>query len=345
MSGTGVKPVDYKTAARDIGKGQVLPMYLCYGTETFLMREFIGYLTQKLIEPEYRDFAISRYDLNETSLDVVLEDAGTLPFMAEKKLVIADNALFFTGAKEQAKQNHQPEKLLEYCKQPSPTTVLLLTVAAEKLDERKKIVKSMKEATIPFLPMNADSLMQWMNRRAEQKGISFAPGAADQLIVYTGGALQAIAAELEKLSLYTGQGGVVTGDIVDKLVSRGTEQNVFIMIDDIVRLRLNRAFEILYELLKQREEPVKLTLLIARQFRIMLQAKELSARGLSQQQIASQLSLHPYAVKIAAEQARQFSVEQLEQIMSRLAELDYRMKSGKIDKVLGLELFLMQLAA
>jgi DNA polymerase-3 subunit delta len=337
--------LDYKSAARDIGKGNVSPVYVCYGSESYLLREFIGYLTQKLVEPEYREFAVSKYDLTETSLDVVLDDAQTLPFMAPKKLIVAENATFFTGAKESGKVQHQPEKLLEYMKAPPEFSVVAFTVDAEKLDERKKIVKSLKEVTIPFLPMNAESLLQWVNKQAERRSFSFAEGAADQLILYTGGGLQTLAAEIEKLSLYVGPGGTVTGESVDKLVTRSTEQNVFILIDDIVRLRLNRAFAILYDLLKQREEPVKLVLLIARQFRIVLQVKELSKQGLSHQQMASQLGLHPYAVKVAAEQGQKFAPERLEHIMAQLAELDYRMKSGKVDKVLGLEMFLMRLAS
>ncbi|RKN79011.1 DNA polymerase III subunit delta [Paenibacillus ginsengarvi] len=337
--------MDYKSAARDIGKGSISPVYVCYGTESFLLREFLDFLTQKLIEPEYREFAVSKYDLAETSLDVVLDDAQTLPFMAPKKLVIASNAVFFTGAKESGKVQHQPEKLLDYIKAPSDFAVIVFVVEAEKLDERKKIVKSLKDITIPFTAMSADGLLQWVERQAGRKSFSFAEGAADQLILYAGSALQTLAAEIEKLSLYVGSGGVVSGDTVDKLVTRSTEQNVFILIDDIVRLKLNRAFTILYELLKQREEPVKLVLLIARQFRIVLQVKELSKSGLSQQQMASQLGLHPYAVKIAAEQGHKFAPDRLERILQQLAELDYKMKSGKVDKVVGLEMFLLGLAA
>lgn len=337
--------MDYKTAAREIGKGNVSPVYVCYGSETYLQREFIGFVTQKLIEPEYAEFAVSKYDLAETPLDAVLEDARTFPFMAARKLIVAENAVFFTGSKDNAKLDHQPERLLEYMKSPSDFSVIIFTVEADKLDERKKIVKSLKDVTVPFLPMTAEGLFNWVVRQAERRSFSFAEGAADQLILYTGGALQTLAAEIEKLSLFVGKGGIVTGDIVERLVTRSTEQNVFILIDDIVRLRLQRAFAILHELLKQREEPVKIVLLIARQFRIVSQVKTLSRLGFSHQQIASQLGLHPYAVKVAAEQGQKYAEDELERILDRLAELDYEMKTGKVDKVLGLELFLMRLAS
>ncbi|MFK7693525.1 DNA polymerase III subunit delta [Paenibacillus sp. HJGM_3] len=337
--------MDYKSAAREIAKGGARPLYVCYGPERYLLQEFIQFLTDKLIDPAVREFAISRYDLAETSLDTVLEDAGTLPFMAEKKLVIAKNAVFLTGAKDTSKVEHNPEKLLDYLKTPSDFSVLVLLVDAEKLDERKKLVKAVKDSSVAFPALSAEDLIAWVGRQAERAGFSFAAGAADQFVLYAGSNLQTLSAEIEKLSLYVGQGGRVTGDVVDALVTRTTEQNVFILIEDIVRLRLQRAFTILQELIKMKEEPVKLTLLIARQFRIILQVKELSRQGYSQQQLASQLGLHPYAVKIAAEQGTKYKDEQLVRILEELAELDYKLKSGKIDKVLGLELFLLRLAA
>lgn len=73
--------------------------------------------------------------------------------------------------------------------------------------------------------------------------------------------------------------------------------------------------------------------------------KTLSSQGYTQQQIASQIGLHPYAVKIAGEQARKFETVRLERILNRLAQLDYEMKTGAVDKVLGLELFLLRLGA
>src|SRR5690606_38146263 len=153
--------------------------------------------------------------------------------------------------------------LLDYIKAPSEFTVLLLLVDSEKLDERKKLVKAVKECSIPFAPLSAEELLQWVKRQATRASFSFAEGEADQFILHGGANLQGLSAEIEKLSLYVGKDGVVTGDIIERLVTPSTEQNVFILIEDIVKLRLKRAFMILHELIKQKEEPVKLMLLIA----------------------------------------------------------------------------------
>ncbi|MBP1961506.1 DNA polymerase III subunit delta [Paenibacillus aceris] len=339
--------MDAKRALKDIQAGRQAPVYLCYGPEKYKMREFIQVLTDSLIEPEHKEFAVSKFDLSEISLSAVLEDAETLPFMVPKKLVIAKNALFFTGAKESTKIEHHLDRLTDYLKSPAEHTVVVFTVDADKLDERKKIVKALKdmEAAVPFLSLSPDELQQWVAAEARQRGFSFTGEAADQLILYTGGNLQSLSAEIEKISLYVGAGNEATADVIDKLVARSTEQNVFILIEDIVNVRLERAFVILEELLKQREEPIKIAALIARQFRIMLQVKELSKQGYSQQQMASQIGLHPFAVKVAEGQARRYKLEKLSEIMSQLADLDFQMKTGKIDKVLGLEMFLLRLAA
>ncbi|MDF2645314.1 MAG: subunit delta of polymerase [Paenibacillus sp.] len=339
--------MDAKRALKDIQAGRPAPVYLCYGPEKYKMREFIQVLTDLLIEPEHKEFAVSKFDLSEISLSAVLEDAETLPFMVPKKLVIAKNALFFTGAKESSKIEHHLDRLTDYLKSPAEHTIVVFTVDADKLDERKKIVKALKdlEAAVPFLSLSPDELQQWVAKQAQQLDFTFTGEAADQLILYTGGNLQSLSAEIEKISLYVGVGAEASVDVIDQLVARSTEQNVFILIEDIVNVRLERAFVILEELLKQREEPIKIAALIARQFRIMLQVKELSKQGYSQQQMASQIGLHPFAVKVAEGQARKYDIDKLSRIMSQLADLDFQMKTGKIDKVLGLELFLLRLAA
>jgi DNA polymerase-3 subunit delta len=281
----------------------------------------------------------------ETSLDTVLDDAETLPFLAEKKIVIAKNALFFTGAKESTKLEHRIERLLEYMKSPVGYAVIVFVVDADKLDERKKIVKALKDSqgAIPFLPLSVEDLTRWIIRRAEKWGVTFAEGAVDQFILYTGAQLQLITAELEKLSLFVGPNGCITSELIGQLVARSVEQNVFILMDEIVKQRLDNALSILHDLLKQREEPIKIILLIARQFRMMLQIKELEHQGYSQQQIAGQIGAHPYAVKLASEQGRSYTLAKLSGLLSRLGELDYRMKSGKVDKALGLELFILEI--
>lgn len=339
--------MDVRTWMKEVEKGTLRPVYICYGPEKYRMQEFISSIINKCIPEENRDFAVSRYDLSEVSIDEVLEDAGTTPFMADRKVIIASGAVFLTGAKDTSKTEHKPEKLLEYLKSPADFSVLILTVDAEKLDERKKLVKVLKEkgCMAPFALLTAEDLGHWVKRRAEMLSFRFEGNAAETFLLYCGTNLQNLSTELEKLSLFAGKGGTVTAETVESLVARTTEQDVFVLIDDIVRLRKDRAITNLHELLRKKEEPIKIAALMSRQFRMMLQVKELERQGYSQQQIAGQLGGHPYGIKIASEQSRRFGSEQLAGLLAKLAELDYGMKNGRVDKVLGLELFILGLGS
>ncbi|WP_040948321.1 DNA polymerase III subunit delta [Gorillibacterium massiliense] len=327
--------------------GNEMPVIVCYGPETFLIREYIDGLIKKKIDPEHMELAVSRYDLAETPLEVVLDDAETAPFLVPVKVVLAKNAAFLTGAKESGKVEHKTERLAEYLASPADDSVVIFTVDAEKLDERKKIVKTLKEKkalkAFPSLPPEEQS--RWVSRRADARKVTMDPKAIEAFVLLTGGQLQTMATELDKLALYAGEGGKITRETVEALVVRSTEQNVFLLIEDIVQRRMEKAFALLYELLKMKEEPIKLVALMARQFRLILQVKELLAEGYSQQQIASQLGSHPYPVKLAAEQGRRYAADKLAEILSGLADLDYQMKSGKIDKVLGMEMLMLRIAA
>ncbi|WP_325176802.1 DNA polymerase III subunit delta [Paenibacillus alkalitolerans] len=338
---------DYKQAARDVLKGAFKPVYVLYGTETYVMGEWLELLTERVVEPGTKDFALSKYDLYDTPLEQVIEDAETMPFLASRKLVIAANAQFFTGGKDTSKAEHRTELLQRYIETPSDTSVLVFTVGADKLDERKKIVKSLKQsdAIIRFAPLTPGELSVWVAKKASGWNVRMDDDAVQALLERVGGNCSTLAAEMEKMSLYVGTGNDITRAVVEELSVRTTEQNVFLLVEEIAKLRPEKAITILHDLLKEKEEPIKLLALIVRQFRMMLGAKELTRQGFSQAQIASQLGAHPFAVKLAAEQAKRYKTETLERIIAELADLDYGMKTGKIDKVLGLELFILRLGA
>lgn len=338
--------MDIKKTMKSIEQGHILPIYVCYGSENYLREQFVSFLISHSVNEEEATFAVSKYDLAEVSIEAVLEDAQTMPFMAEKKVIIAYNALFFTGAKDNSKVSHDLDRLTNYIESPVDYTVLVFIVEADKLDERKKMTKLLKkaEALLAFTPVKAQSLIQWIHQEARNQQISLTEEAVERLILNAGENLQALSSELVKLSLYSGQGGVVGVEQVEALVVRNVEQNVFLLIDHIVNRKLDQALSILDDLMKNREEPIKILMLLARQFRIILQVKAGKKQGLNDWQISSQVGAQPFVVKLASQQGQHYSMERLYQIMNELTELDYQMKSGSVDKILGLELFFLRLA-
>ena len=330
---------------KKIQQKQFSPIYLLYGTEAFLINETTQRLIQSVLTEEEMDFNFSSYDLEEVPIEIALEEAETLPFMGEKKLVILHNPVFLTAERSKDKVEHNVKKLEEYITNPAPYTVLVFSAPYEKLDERKKITKLLKKNTevMEANKLNEKELKTWLRTRATANQAQIEEEAIDHLLAIAGTDLMMLASELDKLSLYTSGEKPITAEVVDQLTARSLEQDIFALVDKVVTGKVEKAFRIYYDLLKLNEEPIKILAVIANQFRLIYQTKELARKGYGQQQIASFLKVHPFRVKLAAGQARSFSDEQLAAIMMILADSDLQMKTSAMAKPLIVEMFLFKL--
>ncbi|MGM0880678.1 MAG: DNA polymerase III subunit delta [Bacillota bacterium] len=338
--------MDAKEALKELKGGRFRPIYVLYGKDRFRLQQFIEALADAMFTAEERELGIVKFDTAETSIDEAVLEAETLPFFVQRKLiVIRDASVLASGGKENGKVEHKPEKLLQYMEYPSETSVIVFAVHAEKLDERRKLVKTLKDrnSLVAFPELDAAQLKQWMIKRAAEQNRTMTAEAAELLLVRAGAGMQQLAQEVDKLCLHAGSGGSIDVEQASLLTAATVEEDVFALVDAIAELRIDRAIRLYRELLIRREEPIKIAALIARQLRIMLQIKELEQHHYSPQQMAGQLGLHPYAVKLAADKSRKFQTARLGKLLASLAELDYQMKTGAIDKTLGLELYLLAL--
>lgn len=327
----------------DINKKKIAPIYVLYGKEEYFINETKQLLIKNVLDGE-TDFNLSTYDLEETPIEVAIEDAETLPFMGEKRLIFLNNPYFLTAEKTKEKVEHHLKKLEQYIKEPPPYSVIVFSCPYEKLDERKKITKELKRNAVVLeaKKLNDRELKIWLEKRAQKNGVSISEEALEHMIALAGDHLFLLVSELDKLSLYVDKGETIDLEMVRLLVARTLEQNIFELVDKIIDRKIEEALRIYYDLLKQNEEPIKILSIIAMQFRLIYQVKELMRRGYGQQQIAKMLKVHPYRVKVAAGQGKKFSDEELVKVMKLLAEADYQSKSGG-NKELLIELFLFQL--
>lgn len=329
----------------EIKKQQFAPTYLLYGTEPYLINETKQLLMEHALHVSEHDFNLSVYDLEETPVEVAIEDAETLPFMGERRLIFMNNPVFLTTAKPKEKIEHNLERLEAYVKNPAPYSIIVLAGSYEKLDERKKITKVLKKygKTLEANKLTEEELFSWVKEKTEKSGIHIDDSAIEVFLRRTGTNLFLINSELEKLILYAGKEKRITVEMVESLTSRSLEQNIFELIDKIVHRQIDEALRIYYDLLKQNEEPIKILSLLADQFRLIYQVKELARRGYGQKQIAGYLKVHPYRVKLAAGQARLFRDDELVKILRLLANADYQAKTGAMNKEMLIEMFLFRL--
>ncbi|MBC2163159.1 DNA polymerase III subunit delta [Listeria booriae] len=330
---------------KKIEKKQFAPIYLIIGTEDYIINETKKRLIANILDTEDTDFNYANFDLDETAIEQVIEEAETIPFFGDRRLIVASNPSFLTTEKTKSKIEHRTARFEEYLNEPVDYSILVIIARVEKLDERKKLTKLLKkQATIVDAKRPNDAeLRKWVQSAIKNNDFSMEIPATERLMELTGGQLTTAMNELDKLMLYKLESREISVADVESLVVRSLEQNIFLLLDKMIALDISGALSIYYDLLKQKEEPIKILALIASQFRLLTQIKLLEKQGFSQQQVAQKLKVHPFRVKIGARQAKSFSYEQLTATLERLAEMDFEMKTGYGDKAQKLEWFLFSL--
>ncbi|MFE8703231.1 DNA polymerase III subunit delta [Cytobacillus sp. FJAT-54145] len=330
---------------KEIKKKQFAPIYVLYGMESFLINETKQLLIKHVLEEDESDFNLSTYDLEETPIEVALEDAETFPFMGERRLIFLNNPGFLTAEKTKDKVEHNLSKLEQYIQEPAPYSIIVFVGPYEKLDERKKLTKELKRkgSIIEAKKLNEQELKGWIKERAKMNTVQIDEDAIELMLTLAGTNLFMLTSEVDKLALYAHDQKRINSEMVEKLVSRSLEQNIFTLVDKIVHRKIDESLRIYYDLLKQNEEPIKILAIISGQFRLIYQVKELARRGYGQQQIAGYLKVHPFRVKLAAGQAKSFEDEELTYIMKMLADADYQLKTGGMNKEMLIEMFLFRL--
>ena len=305
-------------------------VYLLYGLKDFQINEEIKNLTKN-----QNDMNISRYDLNNTPLKDAIDDAETYSMFAETKTVIVENASMFTTL-----TSKDSDIVENYLNNINKSTNLIFTSHAEKLDTRKKITKLIKKVGIvkefneEISPLNlTKKLLKDYDINEKTINLFLDRVGNNPLIIQN---------EINKIKIYKNKDKNITDKDIINLTNKNIDIDIFKLIDYIVQKNKEKAIELYYEMLKINEEPIKIIVILANQFRIMYQSKELLKKGYSEKDIASILKIHPYRVKLAIQNSRNYSSKTLLEYLNNLADIDIGIKTGKLNKDLALELFILK---
>lgn len=339
--------MNLQEAMKQIRQQQFASVYLIQGTENYLSELFKTELMSQLIKTEDDQFNYFSFDMEEVPLSVALAEAETIPFFGDFRLVFIENPYFLTAERKNKGLDHDIDSLLKYLEQPSPTTILVFIANVEKLDERKKVTKAIKKLAeiIDVKPMGEREVKQYLEQTIQNEGYEIRPEASDLLLTLTDLNLSKVMGELQKLFLYASESKIISLDSVKELVPKSLEHNVFDLTNDVLSGHGEKAIRLYEDLLLQGEETIKLNAILLSQLRLFLQTKILATLGYQQANIAETLKIHPYRVKLALQQVRRFELDRLEAIYDELVENDFQMKTGKMDKELLFELFILKLSA
>lgn len=342
-----VEIMNYTAEMVKITKGQFSPVYLFLGTESYLADSAKQTLIQATLAEDERDLNFGIYDMEEVPVGVALDDAESVPFFGDKRLVIMDRPNFFTAEKSKQKIDHDLVWLENYLKNPPDFTILAFFAPYEKLDERKKITKLLKKTAtvIEVNTLSEKEVRHFLKDTIANEGYTMTPEAFELFIQLTDAKLSTAMSELPKLLLFSSDTKQITKSAVNDLVAKSLEQNIFALVEYVLKRQTANALSLYQDLLLQKEDPIKINAILMTQFRLLLQVKFLEKKGYQQGDSAGMLKVHPYRVKLAIQQARKFSEKVLVSAFEGLVDAEYRLKTGQGDKEMQFELFVLQFAA
>lgn len=271
---------------KDLWKAGIQPVYLLHGEEDKTKDEAIAGLIAYIIDPDFRDFDLEMLNAGTVDAAGILAAAGQIPFGSERRLVVVRGMELW---RERNKQG-EVEKLAEGLAKLSDTCCLVFIAAAEDDEARRKTAVTVKldnavkklGAMVAFRALKGESLAAWVETRINREGKRIASDAIDLLIQTVGGEMRPLEIEIIKLVCYIGERQMITPKDVGFVVASSPEDVMFTTIDAITRRQTDRALTLLAELNRYDPKPQavagKLLALLARQYRMLWQAKFLSEK-------------------------------------------------------------------
>lgn len=333
--------MDYRQVFQDIESGQWSGAYLFYGEEEYIKEQALSKLIDALIPKDFRDLNYEMIDGSQVELDNIINACETLPFMSQKRLVVVKDFYLIEGKKG---TQEQEEQILNYIKNINEATCLIFYCYGD-IDKRKSIYKYIKKTgkVYEFNHLKCDELTQWVSQTLRKNGKKMSQQCINYFVERVGNNLENISNELSKLIAYTGDNDTIDVNAVNQVVTPSLEQSIFKLVDAIGEKRSGAALVLLKELLYGGQAVPPILAMVARQFRLIMQCKGYHEKGYSINAIADKLGQHGFVVKKCLAQGRNFTMNQLKAGLSLCLELDYGMKSGKIQDVTGLEMLIIKM--
>lgn len=308
-------------------------IYLVYGEEEYLIDSFINdEIKKKKLE------VINKYEYPKTSILEVIDDSMYLDLFGGSKGIIYKNCTFLNT------KDDNISELVKYINNPNPEVCLFITLNESKIDERREIVKVlMEKATVKcFGRVREQDINKFVISYLKENGLKIESRLASLVTERVGSDFYIVKNELDKLILYKDD-DVVTKEDIEKATSVSLENDVFKLVNAITERNIKKIMSYYNDLIRMGNHPSAILTLIANQFRLIYQVKILSRSALSESNIASEIGVHPYQVKLASGKCTLFSEKELIDILYKLALIDEDLKLSRIETESALEGFFIEL--
>lgn len=317
-----------------IKTGQWKSVYLFYGEESYLKRSYKKQVKNAIVGEE--DSMNYNYFEGREAANVaeIMAIADTMPFFADRRLVIVENSGLFKGSAS--------DEFCEFIRNISDTTVLLFV--EEEIDKRNKLYKAVASGgSVIEMGRQPDAkLVDWIVKMLVKEGKNITRRDLEYLLEKTGNDMENISNEIKKLVDYTYGREVITKEDIDTICTEQINGRIFEMVDAVSEGKQKRALELYSDLLLLKEPPMRILFMLSRQFSKLLQAGELVKKGMGKAQLAEQMKIQPFIAGKYISQLQRFPVERVKLALEECAATEEAVKTGFLNDRLGVELLLVK---
>ncbi|MBE5860126.1 MAG: DNA polymerase III subunit delta [Butyrivibrio sp.] len=325
-------PAKQRQINEDIATGNFKPCYLIFGEEAYLRIQNRDKLRKALLGSGDA-MNMQHYEGDSINPGEVIDMAETLPFFAERRVIVIENSGFF--------KKGCPE-LADYLKNQSETTVFVFVES--NVDKRNALYKAVSKQGLAISCDTPDEQMlsKWVASKIKAENKRISPRAIAYFITRVGTDMSNMSNEMDKLVSYCLGRDEITENDIDAVCANWLTSRIFEMTDAITQRNQQKAIEIYYDLLALKTAPEMILALIARQFNLMLQTKEMVEKRIDSSSIAKTLGLLPFVGSKYVELVRNYSFDDIKQSLDLCLESDYLVKSGKLDHVISVEMIIIK---
>lgn len=321
-----------KSIIEDIKNNTYKPVYLLYGEEAYLKKQYKDKLRQALSAPD-DTMNYSYYEGKDTNAKAVIDLAATMPFLAERRLIIMENTGYFKSANED---------MTAFMKEIPETTCMVFV--EQEVDKRSRMFKAVKDAgrVVEMVRQDENTLKRWILGILKRENMNLTEQTLNLFLQMTGDDMDHIEKELEKLICYCmGRDSITSADVEAVCAARVTNK-IFDMINAIAEKRQEEALALYNDLLTLKEPPMRILFLIARQFNLLMQVKEMKAAGSNQQAIAEKTGLHGFIVGKYITQSGKFTRQMLREAVEACVDAEEAVKTGRMNDIMSVELLIIK---
>ena len=328
-------------------------LYILMGQDDFSLHESLEEIKRGMGDPALVSMNTTTLDGQQLTLDQLRTVCETVPFLAERRLIIVNGLLERFEPKRRSGRQRKTRRILNQqndckplasCITQIPDSTTLVLIDGQVGSSNPLLRELSAKAQVKSFPLLKNArLRQWIGRRVKKEGGSISPGAVDLLAKLIGSNLWIMASEINKLVLFT-SGRCIEEEDVNRLVSKAQEVNVFAMVDAILEFKAGVAEQLLQRLLENGAAPAYLLVMLSRQVQMIVRAKGLRSQRKHEAEIQDRLGLtSEFALRKVLEQADRYPMRQILGLYHRLLETDLSIKTGKYSGELALNLLIAEL--